>query len=106
MAGTAGSGPRPSRRSPVAHPPSLHKSPRLDHRSRPPAAGSPRTDRATRALVAECRAVLAAEVDDLKMKIVPACRRVQLLEIALGLDDVARARQAPPPGEPVDVRVD
>ena len=52
------------------------------------------------------RAVLPAEIDDLEMERVPALAREYRLEVALDLLDVARARQLPAPGEPVDVGVD
>src|SRR5262249_9420917 len=65
----------------------------------------PAADRALRHHVTSRRAVLAAEVDDLKMDRVPAIARKQVLEVGLDLLDVARARQSPPRGEPEDVRI-
>jgi hypothetical protein len=65
----------------------------------------PGADRAGGRIVAARRAVLAAEVGDLQLA-VPVVDREQPLQVALGLGDVARARQPPPASEPVDVGVD
>jgi len=56
--------------------------------------------------VAARGAVLASEVDELEMAAAPVLRLKQALQVALGLDHIARAREPPAPGQPMDVRVD
>jgi hypothetical protein len=56
--------------------------------------------------VAAGGAVLAAEVDELEVERAPRVAREELLQIALGLQDVSARREPPARGEPVDVRVD
>jgi hypothetical protein len=50
--------------------------------------------------------VLPSEQDDLEVQAAPGQRRIQLLEVALGLLDRPAVREAPAGGQPVDVGVD
>ncbi len=56
--------------------------------------------------MAEGRAVLAAEVDDLQVAVVPPVAGEHRLQIVFGAFHVRPVRQAPSEGESVDVGVD
>jgi glutamate-ammonia-ligase adenylyltransferase len=68
--------------------------------------GGPGADRAALEIVPPGGAVLASEVDDLEMTIAPLIGGEEHLEVAFGLDHVARTRQTPAAGEAVDMGVD
>ena len=55
--------------------------------------------------MAQRRAILAAEVDDLQVAGVPRFLREHGFQVAFGADDRGAVGQAPPCGETVDVRV-
>src|SRR5690606_18138283 len=66
----------------------------------------PGADRSASEFLSLCLAPLAAEVDDLQMDLSPARFGEELLEIALRLLDRLPAREPPPRGKAMDVRVD
>src|SRR5207249_6346185 len=69
-------------------------------------SGRPRADRARRRIMAQRRAVAAAEVDHLEVELAPGAARKDAAEVALGARGRARARQSPAAREAVDVGVD
>src|SRR5712692_5282485 len=66
----------------------------------------PGTDRAVAHVVVPCRAILAAEVDDLQVPLSPFLARKELFQIGLRLPHVLAFRQAPADSEAMNVRVD
>jgi cation:H+ antiporter len=68
--------------------------------------GRPGADRARRQVVSASGAVLAAEVDELKMPPAPVLGSEEPLQVPLGLDHVAGPGESPASRQAVDVRVD
>src|SRR5690606_13573813 len=75
-------------------------------RAHGPDRGRERADRAAGRVVAQRRAVLAPEVDDLQVQPAPALRRIKTAQVLLGPADAAPVREPPPRGEAMDVGVD
>ena len=87
-----------ARPSPLHSPLSLFADPLL--------RSCPGTDRACREVMTACRTMLAAKIDNLKMKQIPGFRREKRLQIPLRTLDILASRKPPTRSQTVNMRVD